>query len=42
MPGYAALYAVILNLAVAVVLSLVFNAIAATRSHDETSALDYG
>jgi len=41
MPGYAALYAVILNLVVAAVLSLVFNTMAATRSHDETSALDY-
>src|SRR5690242_2384491 len=41
MPGYAALYAVVLNLVVAVILSLVFNTMAATRSHDETSALDY-
>ena len=39
-PGYAALYTVILNLGVAVVLTLVFNAMSAARP-DETVAADY-
>ena len=40
-PGYAALYAFILNLVVAVVLTYVFNAASAPTGADETSKLDY-
>ncbi len=41
-PGYAALYTVILNLVVTVVLTLVFNAMSARRvALDETVAADY-
>jgi len=41
-PGYTALYTVILNIAVAVVLTPVFNAMAAERARfDETVASDY-
>jgi SSS family solute:Na+ symporter len=40
-PGYAALYAVILNLVVAVVLTWVFNAAAAPAGADETAVADY-
>jgi SSS family solute:Na+ symporter len=41
-PGYTALYTVILNLAVAAVLTPVFNAMAARRVRfDETVASDY-
>ncbi len=40
-PGYAALYALILNIVVAVVLTAVFAAAGAARSRDETSAVDY-
>ena len=40
LPCYAALSALVINIAVAVVLSLVFNAIA-PRRHDETAEADY-
>jgi solute:Na+ symporter, SSS family len=39
-PGYAALYSVILNLVVAVVLTPVFNLIA-SKASDQTVAADY-
>jgi solute:Na+ symporter, SSS family len=41
MPGYAALYALALNVAVSVVFSLVFNQIAASKGSDETVPADY-
>jgi solute:Na+ symporter, SSS family len=41
-PGYTALYTVILSLAIAVVLTPLFNAMAARRPHhDETAPADY-
>ncbi|MGO4571386.1 monocarboxylate uptake permease MctP [Microvirga sp. 2TAF3] len=40
-PGYAALYALGLNFATAIVLSLVLNPIRATRGMDQTVAADY-
>ena len=40
-PGYAALYAVILNLVVTLVLTWVFNAASVATGTDETVALDY-
>ena len=41
-PGYTALYTVILNIVVAIVLTLVFNARSAQRTpFDETVAFDY-
>ena len=40
-PGYAALYAFALNVAVSVVLSLVFNLMSAGRGSDETVPADY-
>jgi SSS family solute:Na+ symporter len=40
-PGYAALYALAINFAVSIVLSLLFNPIQATRGTDQTSAADY-
>jgi SSS family solute:Na+ symporter len=40
-PGYAAFYAFILNLAVAVILTWVFNAASAPAGADETKELDY-
>jgi SSS family solute:Na+ symporter len=40
-PGYAALYAFILNLVVAVVLTWVFNAVSADAGADETKEFDY-
>jgi solute:Na+ symporter, SSS family len=40
-PGYAALYALILNFAVSVVLSVVLNPVAATVGPDQTVAADY-
>jgi len=40
-PGYTALYTVILNLALAIMLTPVFNAIRAQSSIDETIAADY-
>jgi SSS family solute:Na+ symporter len=40
-PGYAALYAVIVNLVVAVVLTWVFNAASAPAGADETAVADY-
>jgi SSS family solute:Na+ symporter len=39
-PGYTALYTLILNLAIAIVLTLLFNAVSAKRT-DETVAADY-
>jgi SSS family solute:Na+ symporter len=39
-PGYSALYTVILNLLVTIVLAAVFNAID-SRQHDATVAADY-
>jgi len=41
MPGYAALYTVILNLAVAAVLTLVFRALSAATHEDATVEADY-
>ena len=42
LPGYTALYTVILNLGVAVVLTPLFNAMSAGRTpYDETAAIDY-
>ena len=41
-PGYAALYALIANLIVTAVLSLVLNAVRAPQGRDETSAAEYG
>jgi SSS family solute:Na+ symporter len=40
-PGYAALYALAINFAVSIVLSLLFNQILAIRGTDLTSAADY-
>ena len=40
-PGYAALYALIVNFAVAIVLSAVLNPIDATRGTDQTAPADY-
>lgn len=40
-PGYAALYALAINFAVSILLSLLFNQILATRGTDLTSAADY-
>jgi SSS family solute:Na+ symporter len=40
-PGYAALYAFILNLVVSIVLTWVFNAASAPAGGDETAELDY-
>jgi SSS family solute:Na+ symporter len=40
-PGYSALYTVVLNLAVALVLTPVLNALASTPPADETLATDY-
>ncbi|MDE2229322.1 MAG: sodium:solute symporter [Alphaproteobacteria bacterium] len=40
-PGYTALYTVVLNFAVAIVLTPVFNAIAAGTKRDQTAAVDY-
>ena len=40
-PGYAALYALGINFAVDVVLSMVLNRIATARGADETDASDY-
>jgi solute:Na+ symporter, SSS family len=41
-PGYTALYTVILNILVAIILTPIFNAIAAQRTPlDETAASDY-
>jgi SSS family solute:Na+ symporter len=42
LPGYTAFYTVVLNLAVAAVLTPIFNAIGGQRaSYDETAAIDY-
>ena len=41
MPGYAALYTVILNLAVSILLTLVFRAISSITHHDVTAREDY-
>jgi SSS family solute:Na+ symporter len=40
-PGYAALYSLIVNLVVAAVLSPVFNMMASDRHRDATLASDY-
>ncbi|HEX8728603.1 MAG TPA: sodium:solute symporter, partial [Ktedonobacterales bacterium] len=40
-PGYAAFYAVIVNIAIAVVLSAIFNFIPSTKGKDETQVADY-
>ena len=40
-PGYAALYALIVNLVVAVVLTWVFNAMTVSAGNDETAEIDY-
>lgn len=41
MPGYAALYTVILNLAISAALTLVFRAVSTTTHHDATVEADY-
>jgi SSS family solute:Na+ symporter len=41
LPGYTALYTLIINIAVAIVLTLVFRAMGAKGSADETAAADY-
>jgi len=41
LPGYTAFYTLLLNLALAVVLTLVFNALGARKPVDETVAADY-
>ncbi|HJT05725.1 MAG TPA: sodium:solute symporter, partial [Stellaceae bacterium] len=40
-PGYAAFYSLIVNIAVTVVLTLIFGLLGAVRSPDQTSAADY-
>jgi SSS family solute:Na+ symporter len=40
-PGYTAFYTLLLNLAIAVVLTVVLNAIGGRQSKDETLAADY-
>ncbi len=40
-PGYTAFYTLVLNLAVAIVLTPVFNLVSGFRSRDETVAADY-
>jgi SSS family solute:Na+ symporter len=40
-PGYAAVYSLVLNLAAAVVLTILLRAAGAARAADETTALDY-
>jgi SSS family solute:Na+ symporter len=40
-PGYAALYALALNFALCLVLSPIFNRMAATMGTDETAPTDY-
>jgi len=41
-PGYTALYTVVLNLVLAIVLTPIFNAMSVQRTQiDETSAADY-
>ena len=40
-PGYAAFYAWIVNIVVAVVLTLIFNAIGLAKGTDKTVATDY-
>jgi SSS family solute:Na+ symporter len=40
-PGYAALYSVIVNIAVTIVLTVVVRAVSKSQQPDETSALDY-
>jgi SSS family solute:Na+ symporter len=40
-PGYPALYALVLNLAVTIVLTLLFKALGASHATDGTSAIDY-
>ena len=40
-PGYAALWALALNIAVAVVLTLLFNLIGSRETSDQTTAADY-
>jgi solute:Na+ symporter, SSS family len=40
-PGYAAFYALILNMVVCMVLTYVFNAASAPKGVDETKELDY-
>jgi SSS family solute:Na+ symporter len=40
-PGYAAFYAVIVNIVVTVVLSLIFNLAHVSQGTDRTTAVDY-
>jgi SSS family solute:Na+ symporter len=40
-PGYAAVYSLILNLAAAAILTVILRVLGATRAADETTALDY-
>jgi SSS family solute:Na+ symporter len=40
-PGYAALYALAINFAVSIVLSILLNPIRATHGTDQTSRADY-
>ena len=41
MPGYAALYSLILNLAVAAILTLIFRLLSSADDLDETAPADY-
>jgi SSS family solute:Na+ symporter len=41
-PGYAALYALMINVTLSVLLSVLLNPIRATRGTDETGETDYG
>ncbi len=41
MPGYAAFYSVLVNLAVAIVLTIVFRGVGAADNEDETAVADY-
>ena len=41
MPGYAALYSVVLNLATAAAATVVFDLLRVSRGADETTAEDY-
>jgi hypothetical protein len=40
-PGYTAFYTLLLNLLIALVLTVVFNAISGRQAKDETLAADY-
>jgi SSS family solute:Na+ symporter len=40
-PAYAAVYALIVNVVIAVMLTLAFNAVGVARGTDETASIDY-